>query len=75
MSKKSRLPSPAEPCVPAALVESFAHDLETRIGDIEEVVDDVTDRLDLVNEATAALMGLVAIMRRQVAQSRGGHDP
>jgi hypothetical protein len=61
---------PAGAHVSAQLVEDFASTIESKVGDIEDVVDDVMDKLEHANVATGALIALVRSMRQQVSKAR-----
>jgi hypothetical protein len=64
--------SPEGPSIPAALVEDFAGDIEDQIANLEDVADNVTEQIERANEVAAAVLGLVASMRREAAHARGG---
>jgi hypothetical protein len=59
--------------VPADVVEVFATGVESKIEDIETVVDSVTGQLELANKATSALVRLVHSMRREALRAKDDH--
>ncbi len=56
--------------VSAELIAKLANRFEAAIGDIEAAVDQVIVQVDLANEASAVLMGLVASMRREASKAK-----
>ncbi len=72
MTNDSR--SRGSPHVPAELLDDFAQDIEDQIAKLEEVADNVTQQIERANEVAAAVLLLLASMRRESDRARRVHS-
>jgi hypothetical protein len=68
----SRAIPPRVPGVSVDLVDDFAADLQAQVERLEQAIDNVVRETDRANDAAAALVELLASMRREAERARGG---